>query len=417
MDTISFRINLIPSFNILDRAQFVPEFSGRTFNDLSAKERVRCANPKNRYVRRFILHPDNKDGLYLPQVELYEKGNFSECKLVYEAVITFSAPKLIFENNLQEISALDGEQIFEILIARLYEVGIRVSAQSIVGAPLSVVHFCKNIPLPREISLRGILAELSKVDMGRAFDTTDDLRRTDKNNSKVVHFYSGTREWVFYDKIEDLRKTKGKRMDKQRTEYEKDMPSLLGIDGTEVFRFEYRLSKAQTIRSEINSLFGKNFRDLVTFGEIFKDGLYKEIICNAWGRVLARPENQLALLDTNDTLTLLLHTLDEACKHDTGAHSQNKALWSYGLAIAIKQHGAKTIRQELERRWPAKSGERINDKLEIAHSLMKDIPLSQGITFVSKELQLFTPISIDILRKNATEQRPETSLKNNHKSV
>jgi hypothetical protein len=236
--------------------------------------------------------------------------------------------------------------------------------------------------------------------MGKAFDTTDDLRRVvDKNNSKVVHLYSNTREWVFYDKIEDLRKPRSKRMDKQRTDYEKDMPTLLGIDDAEVFRFEYRLKKAQTIRSEINSSLGKNYSEVVSFGDVFSDDLCKKIITNAWGRILSRPENQLALLNIDNPLSLLLHVIDTACKHDSGAHSQNKALWSYGLAMAIKHHGAKTIRQELEKRWSSKAGERINEKLETALSLMKDIPISQGITHISKKLQNFKHISMDFIKK------------------
>jgi hypothetical protein len=375
------------------------------------KERARCANPKTPYLRKFVLHPEKTDGLYLPQVEVYERGNAETFSLEYEAVITFSIPKLIFENNLQEVLASDKEVVIETLASRLYQIGIKVSSRSISNAPLSVLHFCKNIFLPKDLSLRVILNELSKVDMGKAFDTTDDLRRiVDKNNSKVVHLYSNTREWVFYDKIEDLRKPRGKRMDKQRTEYEKDMPTLLGIDDAEVFRFEYRLKKAQTIRSEINSSLGKKYNEVVSFGDVFSDDLCKKIITNAWGRILSRPENQLALLNIDNPLTLLLHVIDKACKDDSGAHSQNKALWSYGLAMAIKHHGAKTIRQELERRWSSKAGERINDKLEVAASLMEDIPLFQGIAHISKELQDFRHISMDFLKKMRPEKPLNSSL-------
>jgi hypothetical protein len=403
MDTISFRINLTPSIHILNKAQFVPDFSSRKFASLSQKELKRAANPQTRYLRHFVLRPDIISNLCFPKVDLYERVNMTTNEIEYEGVIMLSIPKLMFENNLQEITSADKNRVFGTISDRLYQIGIQVSEVTIATAPLSVVHFCKNIFLPKEMSLRSILSELGKVDMGKSYDTTNILHHKDKNNSKVVHFYCKTRDWVFYDKIEDLQRTKSRRIDKQRTEYEKEISTLFCLEDTEVFRFEYRLNKAQTISSEINPLLGRDYKERVTFADVFSDELWRNVLNNSWKRMLDRPENQLALLDTNNSLSLFLHMLDEACKKDNGAHSQNKALISFGLAVAIKENGAKTVRQEIEKRWLAKAGERINEKLYTAVSLLNDVPLSQGIVYIGEKLNQFTSISKDFLTKNASK--------------
>lgn len=100
MDTIQFRIVGKDKFLLTNWAQFVPEFSMRKFADLSQTERIRAKEKKLPYLRHFVLHPEQKDGLYTPKVEIYESADCMRGIVEYEMKITLSCPQILFENSL-----------------------------------------------------------------------------------------------------------------------------------------------------------------------------------------------------------------------------------------------------------------------------------------------------------------------------
>lgn len=402
MDTLSFRLNH-ENFLITNLANFIPEYSRRSYSEISEREKNRSKNPENRYLRRFVLHPikDKEEEIYVPSVEVYEKVDSNLERIYYEAVITVhSIPKLVFGNNFEEVQVFNKEKIISLLVQRLKSIGVHTTEESISQAPVSVVHFCKNIVLPSNISIRNILSDLSHTDMGKAYDTTEDVRRQrNKNNSSVVHLYCGTREWCFYDKIDDLLQPKGKRIDKYRTTYEKELLSTYDFKDLEVFRFEYRLNKHQTIKSEINNFLKRPYTERVVISDLFTENLWKTILISAWNRVLQRPENQLALFSYDDSLDLLLCILSKSKSENLNAHSQNKALWVYGLIRAIKDHGAKTIKYELNKIWRNKDN-RLIDKLMEANNFISGMSMPQGISYVTEQLEKFENTKMNLLEKS-----------------
>ena len=399
MDTVQIRIYDKDKFRVVTGAPFRQEFSMRDFKDLSREERLRSQDKRWPYLRNFVLHPEKKDGLTIPKVEIYESADSTIGIVKYEMVITASLPKLLFENSLCEISPTDLQRVSDTMVERLSGVGIQVLPSTIATASVSVAHFCKNIILPNSISFRRLLAELARVDIGKAYDTTDDIRTKNKNSGQVLHLYAGNREWSFYDKIEDMKRPKNKSEDKLKTEYEKELVELYGLKDTEVFRYEYRLKKTQTIKSELNAALGRPYQTPVLLTDIFSGGLWKSVLLRSWKRITDRPENQLALLGTNSKLDLLIHILKNAWNKDKSGHSQNQALWSYGLATAIKDHSAKTIRKELGRVWSSKSDERLDEKMAVAANLAQGVPFSDGIAHIGKELERFEVINLALLEK------------------
>lgn len=389
MDTVQIRITGQDKFQVAHWAQFVQEFSRRNFADLSRAERLRSRDKKVRYLRHFILHPETTHGLTVPKVEIYESADSNIGVVNYEMKIAVSLPKLLFENSLCEIMPSDQQRVVDTMTERLSGVGIQILPSTIAAAPVSVVHFCKNIILLNSISFRRLLVELSRTDIGKAYDNTGDTRTKNKNSGQVLHFYSGSREWCFYEKIEDTKRPKNKSEDKHKTEYEKDLIELCGLKDTEVFRYEYRLKTAQTIKSELNVALGRPYQTPVSLTDLFSEGLWKSVLLRSWKRITDRPENQLALLSTHSTLDLLLHILKNAWKKDKSAHSQNQALWSYGLATAIRDHSAKTVRKELGKIWSSRSDERLDEKMAVAAELAQGIPFSDGIAHIGRELERF----------------------------
>ena len=400
MDTVQIRVRGIDKLNIASWAPLYPEFSTRTYSELSSVERMRLANKKIPYLRKFILHPDSE--LYIPRVEIFETANEAMKTVEHEALITTSLPKLIFANSLQEIAVSNRQEIFNTFIERLHSVGLRILPQVIPIAPISIVHFCKNIILSKEYSFFAMRDDLSRIDVGKAYDTTEETRKKDKNKVEALHLRCGTREWAFYDKVQEMLRPTGKSLEKQKMAYEKELIELYNLRDVEIFRYEYRLNKAQTIKSELNKALNRPYLTPVTFDDLFTDGLWKKVLLSSWKRILDRPENQLALIKSNDELDLLARILKNAKAKDQSAHSQNQALWSYGLALAIRKHGAKTIRGEIGKIWSGKADERLNEKLSIAADLVNGAPLSDGILFISNKMEEFKQItleSLDALKK------------------
>jgi len=388
MDTISLRFD-DKKFSIDDKARFVPEFSKRDFSDLSQKERNMAQDKKLRYIRKFTLHESRMDNLYIPQVEVYEMADLSGYGTVkYEMTIRFSVTKLLFKNSVQEISVSDYKQICHTLSERLRVVGIDVSLWSIEYAPVSVVHFCKNIFLPATLFLRTIISQLSRVDVGKAYQTTEETRRKDQNNAEILHLRCGTREWIFYDKTQETLQGK---------DSEKEIVNTYGLQDAEIFRIEYRLNKAQTIKSELNKILGRPHDKVVVFADLFTEDLWKKVLINSWQRISDRPENLIAMIGMDDERELYNHILKTAYKKDKSGHSQNKALWTCGLVFLIKKFGAKTVRSDMRKRWSGKSDKRFKEKLGTAASLIEDIPFFDGIAYICRELEKFETITPDFL--------------------
>jgi hypothetical protein len=399
IDTVQFRIDGRRAI-VSTRAPFVPVFSRRKFENLLDEEKARL-NPRAPYIRKFLLRPDKDEGSRNAiSVEIFEKADRERRTVEYELVIRTSLPKLIFANNLTELEASDGPRVFEELRRRLADYHITVSPTAIATAPLSVIHFGKNNILPPHLKTQAIIKTLSKLDMGKAYEVSEDNRSTEKNSGRSLRLACGVREWSFYDKVDEMKcKTKRGAAGRQ-TPYEKNMVEVYDLDGIEVFRLEYRLNKAQTIRSEINALLGRSYDTPVTLDCVFTETLWKTVLSNAWRKLTNRPDNQLALLSTDSKLDLFHHVLRNAQLHDRSGHSQNQALWCYGLAAAIMDHGVKTIRHDFEQIWSNKAGERFEEKIRTAAELVEGIPLSDGIVFITQALERFERVTLASVKQH-----------------
>src|SRR3989338_7296747 len=88
--------------------------------------------------QKFIKNPSKQDkesGLYFPRLTTYTRRG-SEPTLKVE----FSAPKLLFLNNVQELSDSDFEHVVNALQDRLKRMG-SVFKKDIIEAQVSAVHY------------------------------------------------------------------------------------------------------------------------------------------------------------------------------------------------------------------------------------------------------------------------------------
>jgi hypothetical protein len=391
MDTVVIKIYGPRKFQITNTSWFLPELTRREYSQLSPTEK----QSTRLYLRHFILKPPHQDG-FLPKVDIFEVLSKNRDAVQYILKAEFSLPKLLYRNSLQEVSEQDFGKVLSALKNALGGVGIVVETDTIANALVSVVNFCKNVPLPQNIRMQEALTELKRVDISKVVDVT---LKEEKNGGRWVHIYSGTIERVFYDKVADAMRPKVKRKDKGQINHERDIIERFGLQNREVFRYEYRVKKAQTVRREVNTALGRAPKTFVAFKDLFAPDLCKTIILKSWRGLIARPENQLALLGPADDLALLLHILAQANKLGGDAHSMNRALISYGLARAIRDHGAKEAKRAIFSVWNTDHTERLTRKIEASAELTRGLPYSNTIALIDSAFERFELIDLALLEK------------------
>lgn len=394
MDTVIIKIYGPNKFQFRNKTLFLPELSCRKYEDLSATE-IQSRNSTRSYLRKFILHPKPSDE-YIPRVEVFETLSKESNKIIYILKITFSVPKLLYWNSVQEVSENNRQKILSAIKMALGSVGIIVEIESLENATLEAIHACKNIPLPKTMRMREILAELGRMDISKVVDV---METQIKNGGRLLNFWSGTKEHCFYDKVSDSLKPKNKRSDKSRIDYEKIFIEQYKLQDREIFRYEYRLKKTQTTRSAVNGLLGRKPDTPVVFQDLFTPDLLKNMILSSWYKLIERPENQLSLFGKIDRLKLLLHILSEAKKRGEKAHSMNNAFISYGIATAILDNGAKEVRGIVHQGWNKDHPERLTKKIKTASELTEGLSYSNNIAFINSALERFELINLTSLEK------------------
>ena len=389
MDTVIIKIYGPHKFKIANKSWFVQELTRRVYDDLSPTEK-KSTRP---YLRRFVFRPPHQNN-YLPQIEIFETLAKNKPQVLYVLQAQFSVPKLLYRNSLQEVSDVVGlETVLCALTRVLGGVGIRIENDVAADARLSAVHFCKNVPLPQKMRMQEAIAELQRVDISKAFDIT---LKEEKNGGRWLHIFSGTVERVFYDKVADAMRPKNKRKDKGHIDHERAVVERFGLQNREVFRYEYRLKKTQTVMREVNASLGREPKTFVAFKDLFAPNLCKTMLLKSWRGLIERPENQLALLGPTDDLALLLHIFAQAKK--LGAvQSMNRALTSYGLARTIRDHGAKETRRAIFSVWNTDHTERLTRKIKAAVELTQGLPYSNTIAYIDRKIEQFEIINLDIL--------------------
>ena len=389
MDTVTLKLYGPKKFSFTKKDWFLPEIGSRKYFNLTATEQ----QSNKPYLKKFILKtpPETK---YTPQVEVFETLDKENKQVKYIMTITFSVPKLLYGNSVQEVSDKDLAKAVSVLKHTLERAGIIVSNKDLFDARVSAVHFCKNIFLPKDILLQDVLADLQRVDISKTVDVTT---KETKNGGHILHIYSGVVERVFYDKVTDAVRPKNKRKDKGHIDYERQVIEEFGLHHTELFRYEYRIKKGQTVQRVINKALERKPLTWVTFRDIFTEGLHQEVLWQSWRELVGKPENQLALIGPADRFKLLLHIIENA-KASGLAHSMNKALIAYGILMIIKDHGAKEFKRLMFKHWTPDHPERLNKKIKEASELTKGLPYSNGVAFVDGQLEAYELITRPFLQ-------------------
>ncbi len=221
---------------------------------------------------------DYKKGIYKPKLTLIKRGEMIILK------IEFSAPKMLFNNNLDEIEEKDFEAMVIRLKVVVQDMGVLLTIEQIKNAKVIGFHPSKNIVLTNGYTVSFALRELRKTNLSQKMDFTQvDFR----NDGEELQLYSNSHSVVFYDKIHDLTKPPKRAMDKDPTEYQKDLFDSLKRNqkGLEILRMEVRFSKSTKMKEVLEEV---GLTEDPMLKSIFKKDLLQKILKLYWEKLFGK---------------------------------------------------------------------------------------------------------------------------------
>ncbi len=248
---------------------------------------------------RWVNNPtteDRKRGIYKPRLTLIKRGYKFYLK------VEFSVPKLLFGNNLDEVSESDFMEVISILQKKMKEMGVRVFKVKIINAKVSSFHPSKNISLTDGYTSTFAIKELSKVNLNGHLD----LDKIDfRNNGQSLQLYSNSHSFVLYDKISDLNKPKKRAIDKDQTMQQLSLFNDIKKDKKqlEVLRMEVRLSSKRKMNEMLKEA-GYSINPL--FKNIFKRDLCQKMVNLYWNKFFS---GNLFLFDMNNNPQKILQRI------------------------------------------------------------------------------------------------------------
>jgi hypothetical protein len=175
--------------------------------------------------------------------------------------IELSLPKLFFGNNVQELQYKDFRPCTHKLAEILAGMGVETTDDALANAPVSAIHYSKNIPLTSGYTPHYFINKIRQANVRLSLDTNQTHYRNDGHSYR---WHCKSYEVIFYDKMRDLYK------ERPRSLVAKSRPKKL-----EILRMEVRLNKRQKIKQLFNAL---NIKSDYTFKKLFKPAISKRIL-------------------------------------------------------------------------------------------------------------------------------------------
>jgi hypothetical protein len=227
------------------------------------------------YAKQNPTKKELKEGIYKPRLTLYSslaKHNAFEPCLKIE----LSLPKLIFCNNFQELRYKDFDSVAKKLADVLDQMGVQTNEEILAQAPVSGIHYAKNIPLTDGTTPYHYINKIKEAQLNRSLDVNE---TNYKNDGYSYKWHCNAYEVVFYDKIKDLEQAS--KSEKRALEKDNALQAPLfkklkkRKKKFEVLRMEVRLNK----RQKIKQLFAKlKIKSDLTFKKLFKPAIARKVL-------------------------------------------------------------------------------------------------------------------------------------------
>jgi hypothetical protein len=339
---------------------------------------------KTEQYDKFVRNPTKAmldTGLYFPRLTGYRRKFRNDANVRIE----FSMPKLLYLNNLDELEDKDFGEVIRSLRARLRIMGIIVMTTVLERAPVSSVHFSKNIQLKDGYTTNHLISEMNKVDLRKSFDFA---RSRYINDGQSLYAHTTSHQLVIYDKVADLAKDKKRAIDKEPTPYQTDLFSQLKKQEEipEIIRFEVRLNQKQKMNSVLEGLGcekNPNFKD------IFKTELSKRVLNDYWKRLIK--ERNLGIFSISISNKDILRTLFLADRK----LKPKQAIYLLGLFLLAKdENGMRELRTIVSKKAKDRTWYRIVKEMRLASELITKNKLRDWVKQIDEALENYKPYKV-----------------------
>lgn len=338
---------------------------------------------KTNDYQKFVRNPSRSEkdlGLYYPRLTAYRRRFGDDANFKVE----FSAPKLIYKNNLEELSDGDFEKVIDALKDRLYRLGVVVENDTLVQAKVSSVHFSKNIVLSDGCTSSYIISEIGKIDLRKSFDFA---RARYINDGQSLCAHTTAHELAIYDKIADLAKDKKRAVDKDQTQYQMSLFHELEKRNKllEVIRFEIRLAKKQKLNSVLAKL---GYNKDPTFKDVFSSGMGMKVVRYYWEAIIK--ERNLGLFTIQMSQKDILRNIYRVYP----TIKPNRALYLIGLfALAKEGNGMRELRSMLAKKTDDRTWYRLANDLRQLSSSLASNQVRDWVTQIDQALTDYKPLT------------------------
>jgi hypothetical protein len=353
-------------------------FDGSRFAPITLEQLVNSTN-----YGKTALNPSAtyaKMGKYMPRLTMFKRP--SRFGAVYQLAVEFSAPKLVFGNNFDELTDADFEAVLDALQNRLHELlGYRFFRQVLAQAEVGAWHPSKNIVFLDYTSCQTVLNAIGKLDVSRMYD----LQKTDFRDGHVVHIHCNSLDIAMYDKMADLRKSKVS----DKRAFEKDnvvqlnlLEQLEEYRPLEVFRYEVRLNGKAAIKRAFPEI------EQRTFENLFRQELCQANLLKHWHKLTSSVD--MLSLDVRKPYELLQNYLID----NPDATPQAAMAAVTGLLIS-GQEGVVGLRNLLDASYGRQAWSRIKKLLKA--------PSANRFTHfqhIDEALERFTPTKLSQFENN-----------------
>jgi len=371
VDTITIRLDE-SQFRILDHNKFSPN----TYNFYHPP----YARMGSRGYLDAYQNPTRKEllaGIYKPQLTLRKRwrGN-APILFLY---IQFSAPKILYGNNFDELEDSDLDEILTELHSKLFDMGVGLRMNEFKYAKVTKIHYSKNIVLPEYVIPHMIIGEVRKVDVSLHHEIAE---KDYRNEGRSIRFHTNDFELIIYDKQKDLQKSK--KGDKKSME--EDNAIQLNLFDTlkrkkpfEVLRIEARLNTPNKITKELG--ISKVHHTLDT---LFSSKISINLLRNYWKNILKN--YQIMSYDIENKEKFLVSFMINNPKAKL-----TNALAIYAVIEFAKQMGIRKFRNLIEKRYSRRTWYSLKASL---NKYNLDGKLPNHFDAITKTLNAYHPLHL-----------------------
>lgn len=304
-----------------------------------------------RLVSSFLNKSQENRLQYVPKVHIEERWTTNTLRS-QQLVVEFSAPKLLYGNNLEETVESDLSRVVRTIKKYLRQIGIDTTASLIRTATVTSIEYARNIRLQRVCTSHRLLEILSRMD----YRPRSEFSSITRGSHSEVKFWNKSARFVAYDKLRHIN-------DCAVTNEEKEIARCIANPRVES---HYRDLIQETVRFELalqdkNAVVGKmkqfyrTKRDY-TLQEVFRDHIRDALLAKEMRRVFDYPILPILLMESNERQDI------EIIEAFTASKRMREQL-AYAMC-SMRLYGLSTMRDRLIRDSSDRSWDRINKQLK-----------------------------------------------------